>query len=412
MQTKLTKVGYRLEEMAKTNDIELTGTDSDEAAKKLVEKLVQRDNRGFSVKKRPSIVFNDIKIDDLRKLYDSSRNFADVGVMYAESIVVCIEVNSSSLMKDTATKILHGLLQLLRIVKAHKISIPDEKLSLVGFALTKLNEVGVAVKVKMQYNSDYMGFDASLELLTCGEFSVALNEAITSNYALLDICKNCKLRSGYSQHVLSLDKSEMCIHGDNPKQLSAWLGVLFKVTKNNEQFYYKKPITKSFHESLHMVRTVFSDGKISCSYAVKYEEYDYEKKLFGYRKVKYDPLSCVEAFQCLKELLVEVFQACKALCDCKITHGDVRLPNICFDEEYKLILIDFDQSSVGKDLTLDLSVFVEDLIQITGQDWVKADEFLSHFCEGQWRDDLLEKSEISQSKKSIKQVIMERDLVD
>ena len=66
---------------------------------------------------------------------------------------------------------------------------------------------------------------------------------------------------------------------------------------------------------------------------------------------------------------------------------------------------------VGSNLTYDLSNFVEDLIKIIGEDWMKTDKLLSHFCEGQWRVDL-EKSKISQRKKSIKQVIMERDLVD
>ena len=67
---------------------------------------------------------------------------------------------------------------------------------------------------------------------------------------------------------------------------------------------------------------------------------------------------------------------------------------------------------VGSNLTYDLSNFVEDLIKIIGEDWMKTDKLLSRFCEGQWRVDLLEKSKISQRKKSIKQVIMERDLVD
>ena len=75
-----------------------------------------------------------------------------------KSIAVYIEVNSSP-TKDTATKVIHGLLQLLRAVKAHDIWISDKELSLVGFALPKLGKIGVAVKVKMQYNSNYMEFD-------------------------------------------------------------------------------------------------------------------------------------------------------------------------------------------------------------------------------------------------------------
>ena len=62
--------------------------------------------------------------------------------------------------------------------------------------------------------------------------------------------KNSNLRSDYHRHVVSLDKSEMNFHGENPKQHSAWLGVLFEVTKDGKQFYYKKPILSSYCQNL------------------------------------------------------------------------------------------------------------------------------------------------------------------
>ena len=46
-------------------------------------------------------------------------------------------------------------------------NIPNKEVSLVGFALPKLGVAGVAVKVKVQYDPEYMDFDVSSKPLTC-----------------------------------------------------------------------------------------------------------------------------------------------------------------------------------------------------------------------------------------------------
>ena len=63
--------------------------------------------------------------------------------------LINIEFNSSP-MKDTVLKTVYDLLELIRVVKAHKIS--NEQVTLIGFALPKLTVAGVAVEIEVQYN--------------------------------------------------------------------------------------------------------------------------------------------------------------------------------------------------------------------------------------------------------------------
>ena len=361
--------GYNLEKLAETFDIPITESNSDNAAKELVTNLVL--DLKVSVKVHPSLIFNGINVDDIVGCYDTQRNYSDVGVMEAnnKSTVVSIEVNSSS-MKETVIKTMHGIIQIVRIVKAHDV--PNKEASLVGFALPKLGVKGMAVKVKVQYDTKYMGFDVSSKPLTRVEFCAELRKAITSNCEVLDKCKSSSLKSGYKGHVVSLNKDEMMCFGNSPKQHPAKFGVLFEVEKDGKTYYHKKPILSV---SFHRMKSCVID-----SYAIKYEKIDSLKKVVGYRKVRYNPLSYKEAEKCLKELLEEVFKACKTLSNHNTTHGDVRLPNICFNEEFKLVLIDFDISEEYQNVNLNLSVFVKDLKKGSGSSWMQTDPFLSKLC--------------------------------
>lgn len=46
-----------------------------------------------------------------------------------------------------------------------------------------------------------------------------------------------------------------------------------------------------------------------------------------------------------------------------LCHQDVRLPNICFDEEYCIVLLDFDNTKFFDDLAEELEIFAKDLIK-------------------------------------------------
>jgi tRNA A-37 threonylcarbamoyl transferase component Bud32 len=69
-----------------------------------------------------------------------------------------------------------------------------------------------------------------------------------------------------------------------------------------------------------------------------------------YQRVKYDPLTISEAKCCLKEFVKEVSTALSQMHQCNLAHNDVRLPNICFSTEFKVVFIDVDGQQVGSTL--------------------------------------------------------------
>ena len=77
--------------------------------------------------------------------------------------LLVIEVNSSP-MVETVGKILYGLFELLRIVKAHDINL--ELIKLVGFAFPKLDAKGCVVEVELSYNSELLLFNYSCYEIT------------------------------------------------------------------------------------------------------------------------------------------------------------------------------------------------------------------------------------------------------
>lgn len=63
-----------------------------------------------------------------------------------------------------------------------------------------------------------------------------------------------------------------------------------------------------------------------------------------YKKVFYDPLSTAEAGQCLKDFVEKTARALNHIhSSLGRAHNDVRLPNICFNENFEVIFIDLER---------------------------------------------------------------------
>ena len=66
-------------------------------------------------------------------------------------------------------------------------------------------------------------------------------------------------------------------------------------------------------------------------------------RLFFYPKVAYGPLTPETAGECMEELITKIDVALKELHSFGFSHGDVRLPNVCFDNDFNAVLIDMDR---------------------------------------------------------------------
>ena len=396
---------YSLNEMASILHVDISACEkSNIAAKILVESIV--DGSKFSVICEPTFKFNGISSDIFPALYDTPRNRGDVAVHVEGTNLVNIEVNSSP-MSETVTKVIRGLVELLRIVKAHNIKDSIE-LKLIGFALPKLNTTGLAVKVEVSYKPIYMAFEALFIVLKVSDFPDLLVNAIEHNSNILQACKESSIKKASKTYIVTLNDKELSEFGEYSKQCISQFAVLCEA-KNECGIIecFKKPILNSSYSQL-------KDITQPSSYRVHYEMHDRVKKMVKYTKVKHDPLTYKEAKECLHDLIRKVVDVSLQLNKEGIQHKDLRLPNICFDENYNLILIDLDRSDCISPLEAEeknqyeLKKFANDLIKILKDEDLRCDEFISKFCEGIFDERLLQSSLIMKFQKSVKDVISQR----
>ena len=65
--------------------------------------------------------------------------------------------------------------------------------------------------------------------------------------------------------------------------------------------------------------------------------------VFKYPKVTYSPLLRQEARQCLGQLVTEIKKCIDQLHSAGLSHNDVHLGNVCFNDDYKPVLIDMER---------------------------------------------------------------------
>ena len=130
----------------------------------------------YNVQTSPELVFNGQCVDNLPGLYDSWKNRSDVGVIEVGSeetkkktVLVNMEINSSP-MRYTVSKAICGLIQLYRIVKAHGVCGG----ALIGFALPKLNDKAIGVKVEVKFHQSTLAFNVKCTPFMPSEFDIKL----------------------------------------------------------------------------------------------------------------------------------------------------------------------------------------------------------------------------------------------
>ena len=370
---------------------------SDYAAYKLISQLVASNEsvpKEVKIYTHPKLMFNGINVDHLLNLYDTPNNLSDVAIMinYEQKMtnLVNIEVNSSPI-EQTVSKTIHGLIQLARIVKCHEV----KDVCLTGFSLPNLQKKTVAVKTEVKYDSQLMAFDVSSKPIKCENFAHELYSAISRNHKVLQDCQFKKPTQHSKELILCLSEDEMGRFGSNPVQKYAKYGILFEVTKEGKTYCCKKP---KYNDTLSTLTTLALEPALlalhhqNLNFAIKYK-YEYIPKVFMYEKVKFGPLPYKDAVSCLHDLLTKLKAVCESLSSLLICHNDVRVPNICFNEKFEIVLIDFDKATLNKgNCFQDLSIFAQDLIEhskkrwngINSLSWTSENKFLSELEECRW----------------------------
>ena len=225
-------------------------------------------------------------------------------------------------------KAIHGLCQLVHVVKAHGV----HDVALVGFTLPKLFDKGIAVRVTVKYDPRCMGFDVNCHivlglyhqmtsfLLETTEQHISHNIQTLTVHILLTR-PDCAQSPFLVHNQIQNDLTDVCNNG-----------VRFEVKENGEIYCFKKP---SLAFCLYNITALPEPTNDLVPFVITYG-HDPVKKVVKYRKVKYDPLTYEQAEKCLHALITQLRTVCSLLQKQSIVHNDVRVPNICFPKTTEL----------------------------------------------------------------------------
>ena len=124
------------------------------------------------------------------------------------------------------------------------------------------------------------------------------------------------------------------------------------------------------------------------------------------KKIPYGLLTDDEAKSCCAELVTKMENVFNSLESAGIWHSDVHLPNICFNDSYTPVLIDFDFCEFPADKKQDIIKLGSELLRLfpAGYD----DGFIKQLARGHFNQSLLAGSIIQRGNSNIDQVIGDR----
>ena len=151
----------------------------------------------------------------------------------------------SSLFVATIRKLVYGIIDLLRLVKAHKIN--DCKL--VGFALPKIKCKRYIVKVTVIYKCALQKFKCEYEKI---DFKKELIDAISHNMMVLKQCQKLKTDEYADKFLFALSSNKLQQYGANPIQVGSYYGLIIEASdEESNRCIYKIPLFKHSCYNLH-----------------------------------------------------------------------------------------------------------------------------------------------------------------
>ena len=75
--------------------------------------------------------------------------------------------------------------------------------------------------------------------------------------------------------------------------------------------------------------------------------------VFIFPMMRYQPLLKDEVVHCMKGFVKSAIEAIKQLHRFGYLHNDIRLPNMCFNETFQVVLIDFNRATVSERFATD-----------------------------------------------------------
>ena len=176
-------------------------------------------------------------------------------------------------------------------------------------------------------------FTYSFQHVPMSAFQTMLVTSFQENKAKIEGLTFREISSFPYYIVLGTDQATTLGLTNNIQQMKSNEALLF----HDSHKFYKIPVSFKEYFNLAILREMHVENFIQISQipGLLY--------VFHYDVVKYDPLSAAEARLCLGDLVPQIHSALTHLKRKGFCHCDLRLENICFDEEYRVKIIDLDR---------------------------------------------------------------------
>ena len=321
-------------------------------------------------------------LGSLPPLYCSTIQRPDVQVLQGDQILLVIKVHSSRSYEATIEKCVMSVVEHLRVKRSYN----KTTTVCTGFAFPKLP-------------TDKEGFHqcvVSVEVTWNGvKFQYKLTSIVDIRKVretVVDACRKACLDSygtdeQETNYAVVLSNSELGrIFGDGAIQKHSRSSTLVYVPRQALWYKYSYGGTTIYDEIMQLI-----PDRNLLSYIVNFEFVRIENlKFLRYKAVPHDPLTVEEASLCLHDLLKGLAQAIQEFHQHGFVHQDIRLENVCFNEQYEPVLIDLDRSiaitrspiSYGKSCMY-VSEMTPDQIDWIQVGWLAA--WVLH-CEGEYHE--------------------------
>ena len=404
---------YDLTDLAKSVRCDVSGwkdSEYEDAAKAIIEYIFKDvpNKSDYNCTKQDQFCIKGESADCLPRLFISQKNRGDISfckINPSKSMIVHVEVHSSP-FASTIKKCILGLVELLRLLKAHGCSAPK----LTAFAFPRFGVKTCVVSVSMEYYPTEFSFDYQLTCLDPYKVKEEMLNAFSENLKVISSLGTFNEEAKSYQVYLTDDNLGQGTFGMSPKQMKCSYGLLIESKKDGVSYCYKKPTYKTQTTNLFFVK----ENQCNNNQILHMVTYSFlnSSRFFLYKKLHYDPLQDDEAVRCLKDLVEKVKEAVEELNGLGLQHNDLRLPNICFNEQFTLVLIDLDLATNKRPgANEDLKRFGREVEGILGERGVDLcnDKFVVTLKKGKFDEDAMSTSIVAYfNKQTIRDVLSKR----
>ena len=268
----------------------------------------------------------------------STNQKPDIMILQNDIVVFTAEVHSSP-MYHTVTKACIGGADFLRLLRAQGIEVAE----ISTFAIPKLESKTCLIQIKVSFSGLFFQIHLKhYDVLAEGLNS--LKKVILNQSKVLSTMRRSTIDHHY---LIKLTKEECCALCDSQDcvQLPSSTHILVQASGMVYKVLYSKEEQLSYWMYCNAIQ------KITRPHLTISPETMYTTRIIVYRypKVKFSPLDVKNASKCLKDLVKSTKAALDQLHALGFAHNDIRLPNICFDTEYRAVLIDLDRVTSRED---------------------------------------------------------------